>query len=333
MTRSALRIGVLGTRHVHALGMASELVAQGHEIVGAAEDDAVARSEWERTGLSPLMERDAVLSASDAVIVAGTNRERVSDTVAAIEAGVPVLAEKPVAISQDGVEQLQSAIRSHPTSKVSVALPLRFADAFARAGDAVRSGAIGVPLGARGTNHGQFPGGWFGSRAEAGGGALTDHVVHVADGLCWMLGERATSVYAVASSRMYDDLDVEDCGIVTLEFASGMFASVDASWSRPKSFPVWGDVYLVLVGSEGRMVIDPFAKRLNHYDDRVGKLTHMHYGDDMTAGLLRAFVDYVQDDGSCPVTLDEGLHASNIVLAAYRSVSSGRPEVVAELHG
>lgn len=328
MTHSALRIGVLGTRHVHALGMATELLAQGHKIVGASEGDVAARKEWEQTGVSELMDRDAVLSTSDAVIVAGTNRERVDDTLAAIEAGIPVLAEKPVAITQDGVKQMQSAMHQHPNSKVSVALPLRFSDAFVRAGDAVRSGAIGVPLGARGTNHGQFPGGWFGSRAEAGGGALTDHVVHVADGLCWLLGERASSVYAVGASRMYDDLDVEDCGIVTLEFGSGMFASVDASWSRPKSFPVWGDVYLVLVGSEGRVVVDPFAKRLNHYDDRIGKLTHMHYGNDMTADLLRAFVNYVHDDGPCPVTLDEGLHASNIVLAAYHSVTSGRPEIV-----
>jgi hypothetical protein len=76
------------------------------------------------------------------------------------------------------------------------------------------------------------------------------------------------------------------------------------------------------------MVIDPFAKRLNHFDDRAGKLTHMHFGDDMTANLLSAFTAFVRDEGPNPVTLTEGIHASEIVLASYRSVASGRPEAV-----
>lgn len=329
MTRTRLKVGVLGTRHVHASDMAKILVAQGQEIVGAWDENEAAQAEWRNLSIGPLLEtRDEVLAASDVIIVAGTNRERVTDTVAAMDAGLPVLTEKPVAIDDEGVADLIAARDRHPNAKVSVALPLRFSDAFDRAGKAVRSGAIGTPLGARGTNHGQYPGGWFGDKAEAGGGALTDHIVHIADGLCWMLDQQASCVYAVAASRMYDDLDVEDCGIATVEFESGAFASIDASWSRPRSFPVWGDVWLVLVGSEGRMVIDPFAKRLNHFDDRAGKLTHMHFMDDMTANLLSAFTAYVRDEGPNPVTLSEGIHASEIVLASYRSVASGRPEAV-----
>lgn len=319
-----MKVGLLGTRHVHADGVAAHAEALGATLVGAAERHAGSHRDWTRT---PLLDRDDVLERSDAIIVAGTNRERAEDTIAATAAGLPVLSEKPVAADASELARLVAHV---DPSLVMVALPLRFGAALVRAKAAVTAGALGAPLAARGTNHGQFPGGWFGQRADAGGGALQDHVVHLSDALCWLFDDRATRVYARASQSLHPDNDVEDCGVVTIDFESGMFASIDSSWSRPASFPTWGDVWLEVVGTEGRIRIDPMASRIDHYSDGAGKLQHLHYSDDdMTRVMVRAFLRFCEDrSASAPVTLAQGIHASDTVLAAYASVASGRPEPV-----
>lgn len=319
-----MRIGLIGTRHVHAEGLAGCAAAAGAELVGAHEPDAAAGETWTAT---PLVGLDELLERSDAVIVAGTNRERVEGVLAASAAGLPVLSEKPVAVDASDLERLIDAVDG---SRFMVALPLRFSSSLERARSAIAAGALGTPLAARCTNHGQFPGGWFGDRHLAGGGALQDHIVHISDALCWMFGDTATRAFARASSDLLPDLDVESAGLVTVDFASGMFASIDSSWSRPESFPTWGDVWLELVGTEGRMVIDPMATRLELFDDRAGKLRHVPYADeDMTRAMVEAFLDFAANPGSpSPVSLAEGVHASDIVNAAYASVASGHPEPV-----
>jgi predicted dehydrogenase len=319
-----MKLGIIGTRHVHADGLAACVEACGGTLVGAVERDPDARQGWTRT---PLLELDELLERSDAVIVAGTNRERVDDTLAASSAGLPVLTEKPVAA---GAEDLARLVEEGDASRIMVALPVRFAASLQRARRAILDGAIGTPIAARGTNHGQFPGGWFGSLADAGGGALQDHVVHLSDALCWLLDDRVTHVYARTAQAMHADIDVEDCGVVTLDFDSGVFASIDSSWSRPASFPTWGDVWLELVGTEGRLRIDPMATHLDVYDDSAGKLRHVGYADDdMTLELVRSFLEFARAGAdSAPVSFAEGIHASDVVLAAYASAASGRREPV-----
>ena len=320
-----MKVGIIGTRHVHADGLAANVEACGGTLSGAVERDDAARAAWTRT---PLMELDDLLAASDAVIVAGTNRERVDDTLAACRAGLPVLTEKPVAAD---AEELARLVDEADPALVMVALPVRFGESLKRARTAIREGAIGTPIAGRGTNHGQFPGGWFGRREDAGGGALQDHVVHLSDALCWLLDDQVTHAYARAAQVMQPDNDVEDCGVVTLDFASGFFASIDSSWSRPESFPTWGDVWLELVGTAGRLRIDPMATHLELYDDAAGKLRHVGYSDDdMTRELVREFLEFAQarSGDDAPVSLREGIHASDVVLASYASVDSGRREVV-----
>lgn len=326
-----MSIGIVGTRHVHAAGLARLARDMCFELTGVAERDAVARAAWkaehgDRLGRVVPLKR--VLNNSTAVIVAGTNAERVDDCLAALREGCTVLSEKPVAVDEQSLERL---VAEADPERYTVALPLRFSGAIARAKRLIKDGAIGTPLAGRGTNHGQYPGGWFGVRADAGGGAIMDHTVHVSDALCWILGERVMEVYAESARRMHDDIDVEDCAVLTMTFESGFFASLDASWSRPHSFHTWGDVWIEVVGTEGRLVVDPMAQHLHHYDDAAGKLhTRQYASADMNRHMLSSFTRLDHDGGPPAVTLDAGVHASDIVFAAYRSAASHRPEPVRE---
>lgn len=320
-----MRVGFIGTRHVHADGLASYVSALGSQVVAAYESDSAAAAVWKH---SPVVASiDELLAKCDAVIVAGTNRERVDGVLAASAAGKHVLSEKPVGVDPAAVERLAAQV--DPT-KFMVALPLRFSVTVQRAADAIRAGALGTPLAARCTNHGQFPGGWFGDPIEAGGGALQDHIVHISDTLCHLFDDSAVRTFARASSKLRPDLQVESAGVATIDFASGMFASIDSSWSRPDSFPTWGDVWLEIVGSEGRIRIDPMATHLDYFSDTAGKLVHVGYADDdMTRTMVAAFLEFTATPGmASPVPLTDGVHASDTVAAAYASVASGQPEPV-----
>ena len=327
---SQLKVAVLGTRHVHAEGLVRIARSAGVQLVGAHERDAMARSAWSTLGLGDIGDRDAVLADADAVIVAGTNAERVDDTLAALDAGCAVLSEKPVAMNDADLDRLVA--HAGDGARLTVALPVRFGASLVRARDAIRAGAIGKPIAGRGTNHGQFPGGWFGTFADAGGGAIMDHTVHVSDALCWLLDDRIESVYAESTRKMHPQLEVESGGVLTLNFASGFFASLDASWSRPDSFHTWGDVWIEIVGTEGRLVVDPMARHMRHFSERAGKLVTVGYDEgDMTADMVGAFLHQaagLELPGVAPASLAEGVHASETVLAAYRSCASGAVERV-----
>jgi predicted dehydrogenase len=320
------RLAIIGTRHVHAAGLARCAASCGWTLSAAVEPSAADAAAWEQLGLAPLRSLDDALADADAVIVAGTNRERARDAVAALDAGLAVLCEKPVAIDETALAQLTAAADGR---RFCTALPVRFGRSLQRAKELIVAGQIGTPLGGRATNHGQFPGGWFGTLGDAGGGAIMDHTVHVSDAYCWLLGERIRDVYAVSSNAMHPELEVDSAGVVTMGFGSGFFASVDASWSRPESFHTWGDVWMEVMGSEGRLLIDPMARHLQVFSDSAGKLTTVGYDEhDMTADLVRRFLDYAVEGGDSPVPFEDGAHASEVVFAAYRSARLGHPTAV-----
>src|SRR5215203_3512398 len=81
-------------------------------------------------------------------------------------------------------------------SMLRTAFPVRYLPSVARAREIVRGGALGCVLAVSGTNRGKIPGGWFLDPELAGGGAVMDQTVHLADLLRWMLDVEVKSVYA-----------------------------------------------------------------------------------------------------------------------------------------
>lgn len=106
------------------------------------------------------------------------------------------------AISQNGTAWTQLGTVSRPVD-LSVAgsfFEHYHVDGFNYVGrrvkQALEQGQTGEVLAIKGTNHGRMPGGWFTDPDLAGGGAVLDHTVHVADLIRWLLGKEFTSVYA-----------------------------------------------------------------------------------------------------------------------------------------
>jgi UDP-N-acetylglucosamine 3-dehydrogenase len=193
----------------------------------------------------------------------------------------------------------------------------------------VRSGGIGRVLAVCGTNHGQIPGGWFLDPELAGGGAVMDHTVHVADALRWMLGAEASSVYAEIGT-FFGAESTDDGAILTLEFeggtiGEGAFATIDPSWSRGRGYPMWGDLTLRITGASGVIEVDAFARRLTTFDHERGNASWSYTGEDMNVLMLEDFLRGIEKRSPAGASGEDGLRALEIVLAAYRSAREGEP--------
>ena len=329
----SVRVGVVSFAHVHAPQYAAVLASLGSaEFVGVADGDASrGREAAQRFGVRYFEDARALLEAVDAVVVCSENRNHVRDVISALENGAHVLCEKPISTT---VEDARAMIQASENTgrQLRIAFPVRYLPAIRQAGEIVRSGGIGRVLAVSGTNHGQIPGGWFLDKDLAGGGAVMDHTVHVADALRWMLGVEAKSVYAEIGS-LFGAEGIDDGAILTLEFeggiiADGAFATIDPSWSRGEGYPTWGDVTLRITGTSGVLDVDAFAQRLTTFDHEAGNASWTHTGEDMNVLMLEDFLQGVAGGSPSGASGVDGLRALEIVLSAYRSAEDNEAKGV-----
>src|SRR5690625_5964627 len=151
----------------------------------------------------------------------------------------------------------------------------------------IDQGDFGEILAFRTTNRGQNPGCWFIEKDKSGGGAFLDHTVHMVYIMRWYLSEEVTEVRAIADSYFYD-IDIDDAGIMTLQFENGVIASHDASWSRLPSYPTWGDVTIEVIGTKKSQKIDALAEHVDVFHADVIPFEHTFYGNDIDYEIGRA---------------------------------------------
>src|SRR6185312_11548988 len=178
--------------------------------------------------------------------------------------------------------------------QLMTAFPTRYSPIMQRMKAALDSGQPGNTLAIRGANRGRNPGGWFLRKADSGGGATMDHTVHVTDLMRWMLQDEVQEVYAEISNGI-EHQEFDDVGFLSLTFHKGVFGTIDASWSRPKIFPTWGDVTLEVVCDNGVLSLDMFAQNLVLYSDKTHDVTWHNWGGNMDDGLIAAFAQAIAE--------------------------------------
>ena len=329
----SVRVGIVSFAHVHAPPYAGVLASlDAADLVGVADDDVSrGREAAERFGVSYFEDARGLFKEVDAVVVCSENRNHARDAVAALESGVHVLCEKPISTTvEDAWAMIQTS--ADTGRQLRTAFPVRYLPAVGQAREIVRAGGLGRVLAVNGTNHGRIPGGWFIDPEMAGGGAVMDHTVHVADALRWLLDAEARSVYAEIGT-FFGAEGIDDGAILTLELeggviADGAFATIDPSWSRGEGYPTWGDVTLRITGTSGTLEVDAFAQRITTFDHEAKITAWTHTGEDMNVLMLEDFVRGVAEGSAAGASGVDGLRALEIVLAAYRSAEDNEPKRV-----
>ena len=256
----------------------------------------------------------------DAVAICSENNRHAESVEAAAKAGKAILCEKPLAAREEDMSRIERAVDGSGVLLMT-AFPCRFSPAYARTKARIEAGEIGRVRAVCATNRGSNPGGWFVDADLSGGGAMIDHVVHVGDLLRDLFGDPARVQAQIGANMVGRATD--DTAMLTLEWADGLFATLDSSWSRPPGYRTWGDVTMTVVGERGTIELDLFGPAVGVYG-AAGYRTSS-YGSDLDAAMVDAFVSACLDGEPVRTTMRDGIQAARIALAGYRSVAAGEP--------
>jgi predicted dehydrogenase len=173
--------------------------------------------------------------AIDVVCVCTPSGAHLDSAVAAAKAGKHVVVEKPLEITVSRCDAIISACDSAGVRLCTI-FPSRFTRANALLKDAIDSGRFGrLTLGDTyvkwwRTQEYYDSGGWRGTWALDGGGALMNQAIHNVDLLAWLMGD-VESVSALTATLAHDRIEVEDTAVAALRFKNGALGVIEACTS------------------------------------------------------------------------------------------------------
>jgi UDP-N-acetylglucosamine 3-dehydrogenase len=318
-----MNIALLGWAHVHAESYARCLVdLPDVALIAIFDRGGRERPHWAGPGVRVAPTLEEALASADAVVIASANSDHKELAIAAARAGRHVLCEKPLAATVPDAMAIIDAAREAGIV-LATAFPVRFVPAVTSAWRAVRAGTYGRILALSGANNGQVPDpAWFTDPALAGGGAVMDHTVHLADLMRWFLQDEVVEIYAEIDTLLHD-IRVDDVGVLSVRFAGGAIGTIDASWNRPPEYPSWGGLELRIVAEGGVIDLDPFAQRLTVYGRRGA--AWVDWGTDANRAMLQAFGRACRGEPTLLASGEDGLEALKFVRMAYESARDGAP--------
>ena len=336
MHASPLKIGIAGLgrmgRH-HATNLAQRV--PGAELVAGcsplAEELAWAR---DTLGVAHGYTEYALLLAHpglDAVFLVTPTTLHADQIIAALDAGLHVFSEKPLALDLADCLRVEKEAARHPKQKAMIGYVRRFDPSYRDAAEKIRAGTIGRPFLARSqTTDRNDPSGFFVRFAPTSGGILLDMSVHDIDTVRWLLGAgSARRVFATGTIAVHEGLrganDVDNA-VATIEFEGGEIATIYASRTMAHGH----DTMTEIIGTDGRITVGQ-NPRLNRVEiaDAWGvrnECTPTFYERFAEAFLneAQAFVDVVRENSAPPLTLHDATEATRIGIAVTESLRSKR---------
>lgn len=324
-----IRVGVVG---LGAIGQEHVQIYRhlpGAELVAVADFDvARAQQTAEDLAIAAFGSAEELIESGtiDAISLCTPDHLHAADAAAAIESGVHLLLEKPVATTAAEAEEL---VRLSENSRVTV-MPghtLRFDTRYLALREQVQGGRIGEVVHGYARRNNKI------SVADRVGGRASVAFflgIHDIDALSWVVGHRVTSVQARATRATIAAGTAAAAILATLEFANGAVVQLESAWDLPETYPSDLDARLRLVGTGGEISLDLLAQgvALHSADTRYPFPAGSVYGNE--TGALReelaAFVRAIHGDIELPITMREGVDAVHVALAIDRAVKSGKTE-------
>ncbi|GAB2605697.1 dehydrogenase [Paractinoplanes abujensis] len=179
----------------------------------------------------------------DVVHICTPHDRHVQVALAALDRGVHVLLEKPVANTIEQADLLVAAAKDHPTLKVGVCLQNRYNLTSRAVHEMLASGELGRVRGASASvlwhrdaaYYAARP--WRGVRERSGGGVLINQAIHTLDLVQWLLGDVIT-VRGHAGQYGGVSGDVEDTAHMVLDHVGGARSVFFATTTNAVDSPV-----------------------------------------------------------------------------------------------
>ena len=325
-----IKIGVLSLAHQHGEAYISNLrLMEGVELVGVADDDPMRGQTVAAHNRAKYFHtyEDLLEAKPDGVIVCTENNRHRSLVEMAASLGIHVLCEKPIATTLEDARAIVEACEKAGVLLMT-AFPMRFSAPLLEIKARLDNGDFGDVYCFNATNQGELPTkhrAWFIDPQLAGGGAIMDHTVHLVDIMRWFTGAEVKTVYA-RSNRIFhaDEVQVETGALEMLTFDNDVFATIDASWSRPQYWPTWGGLTFEMVAQRGAVLVDAFRQNLNVYRQEWERSNWAYWGSDMNHAMVSDFASAIRENRQPRVTGVDGLRAVEATLAAYESDRTGK---------
>ena len=336
-------LGGIGTHH------ARQLIDRNANLVGGMDIDEDARRRFhEEFGVRTYGEAGDLYDDCEAVLVTTPNRFHAEYATGALEAGLDVLLEKPLAHTLESAERIADAAADaegfcmvgfnnrfrHPVRVIKHYQDEgRFGETTHVEANYVRR--RGVP--GRGS--------WFTSKAVAGGGALIDIGVHAIDLALYFLDHpeivevsgETRSEFGGRDDYAYIDtwgtdggpegFDVDDSASAFIRGVDGSTISLEVAWATNR--PTTDE--FVIRGSEAGATFDRGRDELTLHEASVGGGHHLSdtdvtTRDDNSHGAEQdVFLEAVAAAEPPAInTIAEGLAVQRVIDAIYRSSEAGR---------
>ena len=285
----------------------------------------------------------------DAVSIALPNSLHASVSIAALEAGLHVLCEKPLAENVAAGQKIVDAV-DKASGKFMICFNRRYRPDVRWIKRAIDAGQLGqiYQVKAGWIREAGIPArtGWFTSKQMAGGGPLIDLGVHMLDLVLWLLdypapltisgdvqanfGPRSKKVWHTPGSKL-TDYEVEDVATAFIRLDNGITLNLETSWAS-HARPGMDDIYLTLLGTEG--TIDLYIKNyatentLTFYTEMNGVPITIRphlIGEPVDhVYAVAEFVRCIQEDLPPTASAEQGLVIMQIIDAIYRSAEARR---------
>jgi predicted dehydrogenase len=292
----------------------------GVDVLACFSRDETKRRDFaERFDCLPARSFEEAVEAEgvEGVVLATPNDVHEEQAVACAARGRHVFVEKPIADSVEAGERMRRAC-------ADAGVTLMVGHAFRRLGAARRvkelldAGKLGrvVLAEANMSLPGSFkPEAWRAHRARNPGGPIMQLGIHHVDTLSYWLGpvERSAGRFA----HVHTEADIDDVGVVTLEFESGALGSLTGSYVSPKS------MWLRLLGTDAVLnyrtdfSVWPDARALDGVTTLTLNGEAVAFDErDMLAEELGEFARCVRGEAEPETGADEGIAALAVVLRA-----------------
>jgi UDP-N-acetylglucosamine 3-dehydrogenase len=320
-------LGTMGRNHLRVLMQRPDV-----EVVAVADPDRTSRERAVAASgargyddVGPLFSEERV----DAAIVAAPTTMHRSAGRAALEAGVPLFVEKPLAGTVAEARELVDLAQANGVP-LQVGHVERFNPAVTALGERLAGGALSRTFSIKTLRAGPLP-----ERIRDVGVAV-DLATHDVDIICHLAGARPERVYAEITQQVHTTH--EDLLFALLRFRDGLVGLLDVNWLTPEK-----QRRLVVLGEEGMFQVDYLTQRLTFTRGQadLDPAKWMYLGGyaptfpgatielpvepaEPLVRQLDAFVSTVRDGVPPAVSGEEGMWAVRLADMLLESAASGR---------
>ncbi len=348
-----LRIGMIGAGNIANTHIQAYKSCENAEVVAMCDIDAQRMQKTaERFGITKTyssvteMLQNETLDAADVCV---WNCNHAKCAIEALNAGLHVLCEKPMAYSTKEAEEMLEVAKKN-NKLLMIGFVMRFSNECMVAKDFIESGSIGEIYHSKATylrRHGA-PGGWFCNSALSGGGPVIDLGVHVIDFARYLMGNpKPVSVYATTSDKLKnrpylktdvawkplnaseDDIyDVEDFGTAIIRYENGATTLLETSYSLNGEEKTVRELF----GTRGGIKIDDKIQLYLEMNDLLCDVTpniaNYKLGTDLFANEMAHFVDCALNGTPCNASAEDGITIMRILDAIYESARTGHEVIL-----